>query len=41
MGLTDHQAFSCLRFSFSVLNTEQDAREAADTVVSIIRKIRQ
>jgi cysteine desulfurase len=41
MGLTEHQAFSSLRFSFSVLNTVQDAREAADIVVSIVRKIRQ
>jgi cysteine desulfurase len=40
MGLTQRQAFSSLRFSFSVLNTDQDAREAADIVVSVVREIR-
>jgi cysteine desulfurase len=39
MGLTERQAFSSLRFSFSVLNTEQDAREAADIVVSVGRNL--
>jgi cysteine desulfurase len=39
MGLTERQAFSSLRFSFSVLNTERDAREAADFVISVVRKM--
>jgi cysteine desulfurase len=41
MGLTERQAFSSLRFSFSVLNSEQDARAAADIVVSVVRKVAQ
>jgi cysteine desulfurase len=41
MGLTEYDAFSSLRFSFSVLNTEQDAREAAEIVVSVARTIAQ
>jgi cysteine desulfurase len=39
MGLTECQAFSSLRFSFSVQNTEDDAYEAAEIIVSLVRKI--
>ena len=39
MGLTEREAFSSLRFSFSVLNTDLDAREAADIVNSVVGKI--
>jgi cysteine desulfurase len=41
MGLSEREAFSSLRFSFSVLNTEQDALEAADIVNSVVRRIGQ
>ena len=30
MGLTEEKAYSSIRFSFSILNTEDDAKEAAD-----------
>jgi cysteine desulfurase len=39
MGLTEREAFSSLRFSFSVLNTYEDAREAADIVISVFGRI--
>ncbi|WP_084802087.1 cysteine desulfurase family protein [Bradyrhizobium sp. Ec3.3] len=41
MGLSERDAFSSLRFSFSVLNTDEDARDAADIVNSVVRRIDQ
>jgi cysteine desulfurase len=39
MGLTERDAFSSLRFSFSILNTEEQAIDAAEKVASIAREI--
>jgi cysteine desulfurase len=39
MGLSEREAFSSLRFSFSVLNTDEEAREAADIVNSVVGRI--
>jgi cysteine desulfurase len=41
MGLTEQEAFSSLRFSFSILNTEEEVRAAAETVIWIARTIAQ
>jgi cysteine desulfurase len=41
MGLSERQSFSSLRFSFSVLNTERDARDAADIVSAVVKRIAQ
>ncbi len=41
MGLTEQEAFSSVRFSFSVLNTIADAQEGAAIVVSAARKLAQ
>jgi cysteine desulfurase len=40
MGLDYHQAFSSIRFSFSVLNTEDEARKAAEVVSEKAHQIR-
>jgi cysteine desulfurase len=40
MGLDYHQAFSSIRFSFSVLNREHEAREAAEVVSEKAHQIR-
>ena len=36
MGLTEDEAYSSVRFSFSVLNTEEDAEDAAAAVAQIV-----
>lgn len=41
MGLSESDAFSSLRFSFSVLNAAEDALAAADIVNSVVRKLVQ
>ncbi|MCP1728905.1 cysteine desulfurase [Bradyrhizobium elkanii] len=41
MGLSEGQAFSSLRFSFSVLNTEEDAVVAADIIASVVKRLTQ
>lgn len=40
MGLTYHQAFSSIRFSFSAMTTLAEAEEAADVVVERAKRIR-
>lgn len=40
MGLDYHQAFSSIRFSFSVLNTEEEAQKAAQVVSEKAEQIR-
>lgn len=39
MGLTEKEAYSSVRFSFSVLNTMEEAMEAARIVVRIVREM--
>jgi cysteine desulfurase len=39
MGLTEKEAYSSVRFSFSVLNTMEEALEAAQIVVRIVREM--
>ncbi|MCY4262702.1 MAG: cysteine desulfurase NifS, partial [Candidatus Dadabacteria bacterium] len=39
MGLSEEEAFASVRFSFSVLNTDEDAVAAADRVVDSYRKL--
>lgn len=41
MGLTERQAWSTVRFSFSVLNSDEDAEVAASTVVATVAELRQ
>jgi cysteine desulfurase len=41
MGLSESDAFSSLRFSFSILNAAEDALAAADIVNSVVRKLVQ
>ncbi len=41
MGLSEAEAFSSLRFSFSILNTMEDALEAADIVAQEARFLRE
>lgn len=40
MGLSEEQAYSTVRFSFSALNTDEEVEAAADTVASIVESIR-
>lgn len=40
MGLTYHQAFSSIRFSFSAVNTLDEAEEAADVVIERATRIK-
>ena len=39
MGLSESEAYASLRFSFGVLNTEQEVRHAADQVVLAYRDL--
>ena len=39
MGLSEEEAFASVRFSFSVLNTEDEAEIAADIVVDSYGKL--
>ncbi|NOD36648.1 MULTISPECIES: cysteine desulfurase family protein [unclassified Ruegeria] len=41
MGISEEEAFSSLRFSFSILNTMEDALEAADIVSQEARFLRE
>jgi cysteine desulfurase len=41
MGLSESDAFSSLRFSFSVLNAAEDALAAADIITSVVRRLVQ
>lgn len=41
MGLTYHQAFSSIRFSFSPMNTIEEAEEAADLVIERAKRIKR
>jgi cysteine desulfurase len=41
MGLSEEDAFSSLRFSFSILNTMEDALEAAEIVAAEAQFLRQ
>ncbi len=41
MGISEEEAFSSIRFSFSVLNTMEDALEAADIVAQEARFLRE
>ncbi|MBS8225757.1 cysteine desulfurase family protein [Vannielia litorea] len=41
MGVSEEDAFSSLRFSFSILNTMKDALEAAEIVASEVRFLRE
>lgn len=38
MGLSEREAFSSLRFSFSILNSEDEADEAARITTSVVRR---
>jgi cysteine desulfurase len=40
MGLSETEAYSSVRFSFSELNTKQDVERAADCVVASVRALR-
>jgi len=41
MGLTEEEAYSSVRFSFSVLNTPEEASRAADLVAEIYYNLRR
>ena len=41
MGLTERQAYSSIRFSFSVLNTAEDVRLAVDRIVEAVGLLRR
>jgi len=41
MGIPEHRAKSSLRFSFSKLNTEEEAIAAADAVAKAVEKLRR
>ena len=41
MGIPEHRAKSSLRFSFSKLNTEEEAIAAADAVAKVVEKLRR
>lgn len=40
MGLTEEQAYASVRFSFSVLNTEEEVDYAVEKIVEIVRQLR-
>lgn len=40
MGFSEAQAYSCVRFSFSVLNTVDEARGAAELVAEVVQEMR-
>ena len=39
MGLSEDEAWGSVRFSFSVLNTLEEAQRAAETVVGVVEKM--
>lgn len=41
MGLSEEEAYSGVRFAFSELNTLEDAQDAADIVIAIVRRLRE
>ena len=41
MGLTEEQAYSSVRFSFSELNTLADAEGAADVIIDTVKRLRR
>jgi cysteine desulfurase len=39
MGLSPTEAYASIRFSFSILNTVEEAQFAADTAASVVQEI--
>jgi cysteine desulfurase len=41
MGLSENEAYSCVRFTFSELNTRQETSDAAEIVIDTVKKLRR